>query len=72
MASKKKRKRDTTPKYPWAKWLDGKEHRLSPDDDFDVAIHVMQISVLATARRRNIPCKTAIWNGQLLVKADPW
>lgn len=72
MASKQKRKRDTTPKYPWAKWLNGKEHRLVPGEHFDVTLQVMQISVLAAARRKNIPCATTIWDGKLLIKADPW
>jgi hypothetical protein len=68
----KKKKRDTTPKYPWKKWLNGKEFRLIPGEDFDCAVHVMQISVLAAARRKKIPCHTAIWDGKLLIKADPW
>jgi hypothetical protein len=68
----KKKKHDTTPKYPWAKWLNGREHRLEPGKDFDVAVSVMQVSVLAAARRRSIPCKTSVWDGKLMIKADPW
>lgn len=72
MVSKKKRKRDTRPKYPWDKWFDGREHRLTPGVDFECEVKIMQIQLSAAARRRAIPMKTIVWDGKVLVKADPW
>lgn len=45
---------------------------MEPGKDFDVSVHVMQVSVLAAARRRGIPCETSVWDGKLMIKADPW
>jgi hypothetical protein len=40
--------------YPWEQWFDGRMWELKYGEDFQVAVHVMAVTVYAAARRKGL------------------